>query len=137
MFEWIRRLLTGPTPPDADVLPDASGVLVFYGLTDVRAGGLPDARTPSMVLPDLDPADAQRCFAPPPSPDFVRRSRGAFRAMLDDIDHDALRDPNSRARLAFLRRWLVELDPIEVVWHLEDAATAGDGNSWRARPPSS
>ena len=131
MFEWLQKIFSGaPDPRSAPGTPQPQA-LVFYGVS--QPGALPDAQTPSLVLPDLDPEDPQRCFSPPAA-GFERRERSAFIALLDGIDPATFRDPNSRARLGFIRRWLSELQPIEVVWHLEDEQTAGDGVSWGSSP---
>lgn len=131
MFEWIRRAFSSPQEPTTSEIHQ---VLVFYGLSASGVDALPDGQTPSLVLPDLDPEDARRCFAPPASSDFARHDRIAFEALLAALDLNTLRDPNSRGRLAFLQRWLAELEPAEVVWHLEPESTAGDGVSWSRSP---
>ena len=56
---------------------------------------------------------------------LARADAAAFGARLETAV--ALRDPNSRGRITFVRRWLADQTPSHVGWRLEPAATAGRG----------
>lgn len=109
-------------PGKADTLPPDADTLVVYGLDAPDAE--PDGRTPSLVVLDFDPVDVRRVFEATPA--LARAPAPAFAARLDPPT-DALRDPNSRGRLTFVRRWLAEHAPDHVGWRLEPAVTAGRG----------
>lgn len=112
---------TRPRPGSTDTLPPLADTLVVYALD--AAAQRPDGDTPCMVVLDFDPVDVQRVFAA--SAHLEHSAVGAFRGRLAQTDD--LRDPNSRGRLEFVRRWLAEHDPPHVGWRLEPAATAGSG----------
>ncbi len=112
---------TRPRPGSTDTLPPLADTLVVYALDAPTTD--PDDKTPCMVVLDFDPVDVQRLFAA--SATLARSDVGAFHGRLAATD--ALRDPNSRGRLEFVRRWLADHDPPHVGWRLEPAATAGSG----------
>lgn len=113
------RPATRPPPGKADTLPPHADTLVVYALDG--PGQSPDRRTPCMVVLDFDPVDVRKAFDAEAT--LRRQSVDDFRARLDDPG--PLRDPNSRGRLQFVRRWLADHDPAWVGWRLEPAATAG------------
>ena len=122
MWRQLTKLFRSPAPEPAP----PPGVLVLYGLP--AEGADPSRQTPSLVLPSLDPEDAQRCFSPTAT--LSSEPRAAFEARLSAVSPEELRDPNSRARLGFVRRWLDEVSPAAVAWLLEPDETAGDGEHW-------
>lgn len=116
------RPVARPRPGKTDIVPPTADALVVYGLDG--ADGVPDSRTPCMVVLDFDPVDVRQIFAAGPA--LERRVRADFERRLQAPG--AIRDPNSRGRLEFIRRWLVDHDPSHVGWRLEPAATAGGGD---------
>lgn len=123
MWRQLTALFRTPAPEPS---PEPAGVLVLYGLP--AEDTVPTPQTPSLVLPSLDPEDGQRCFQPTAA--LQQAPLAAFVARLDTAPLEALRDPNSRARLGFIRRWLDEVSPAAVAWLLEPDETAGDGSHW-------
>jgi len=124
MLDWLQRMLR----PDPGAPPPPPGVLTLYGLPDGQEQ--PSEGTPSLVLPDFDPVDASLALSPVDAPAIRREPAAVFRSLLDAVDLSALRDPNSRARLGFVRRWLDEVSPAAIAWLAEPEETAGDGVSW-------
>lgn len=110
-----------PAPGKVDALPPDADALVVYALAAPDAE--PDGRTPSLVVLDFDPVDMRRIFEAGPA--LARADAATFGARLETAV--ALRDPNSRGRITFVRRWLADQTPSHVGWRLEPAATAGRG----------
>jgi len=117
-----ERVAARPRSGRTDTLPPTADALVVYALE--RADEVPDSQTPCMVVLDFDPVDARRIFAAEAA--LERSDRDAFERRL--AAPAGLRDPNSRGRREFVRRWLIDHDPPYVGWRLEPAATAGSGH---------
>lgn len=119
-----RSPRTVPSP--ADRVPATAETLVLYGLDDVEAAPAPGVD--SLVLLDFDPVDVAHLFDAPEAPACRVAEPSALLARLDGR-LDGVRDPNSRGRVHFARRWLDDVRPMYVGWRLEPAAIAGDGTA--------
>lgn len=107
----------------ADTLPADATALAVYSLP--RPDATPDARTLSLVVLDFDPVDVVTALAAGPA--LIVESPAALHARIERARGGPLRDPNSRGRLEFVRRWVIEQAPAWVGWRLEPAEGAGTG----------
>lgn len=118
----------GRVASKADTLPVDATALALYALPH------PDARptptSPSLVVLDFDPVDVVAALSARAAPALVVETAEALHERIERARKaGVLRDPNSRGRLEFVRRWLVDHDPTHVGWQLEDAAIAGTGEA--------
>ena len=125
----LNRLLRRATPTDA--WSEQCDTVVFYALPDASAQLSP--QTPSLVIERFFVEDAQAAFGVAPAPRRETVSGLEFEAVLARAVAAPRRDPNSRGRVEFVRRWYLDTAPAWVTWQLEPAAVAGTGV---AHPPA-